>query len=66
MAKSFNNLRVGKTFRLVNFGETSDFQVLEIMSDGDCYIKDINTLEVYKLFDIIRFGIGDDFELNET
>lgn len=65
MAKSLNNLRVGKKFRLTNFSEVFDFEVIEIMANGDCKLKDIHTLEPYKLFDLIRYGKGDDFDLSE-
>ncbi len=65
MSKSFNNLRVGKKFRLTNFGEVSDFEVVEILGNGDCRLKDIHTLENYKLFDLIRYGKGEDFEVFE-
>ncbi|MBO3698756.1 hypothetical protein [Roseivirga sp. E12] len=65
MANSFNNLRVGKKFRLLNFGESFDFEVLEIMSDGDCQLKDIYTLENYSLYDLIRYGKGPDFDVND-
>jgi hypothetical protein len=65
MAKSFNNLRVGKKFRLTNFGESFDFQVMEIMADGDCRLKDVHTLEDYRLHDFTRYGMGSDFEVLE-
>ncbi len=65
MANSFNNLRVGKKFRIVNFGESFEFEVLEIMADGDCQLKDIYTLESYTLFDLIRYGKGADFDVND-
>lgn len=65
MANSFNNLRVGKRFRLVNFGETFDFEVMEIMSDGDCELKDVFTLETYSLFDLVRYGKGSDFDVSD-
>lgn len=63
MAQSFNNLRVGKKFRLTNFGEQYEFEIEEILSDGNCELKDINTLEKYRLFDLISFGKGDDFDV---
>lgn len=66
MAKSFNNLRVGKKFRLTNFGETFEFQVMEIMADGDCKLRDIHTLEDYNLFDFTRYGLGLDFDVLEV
>ncbi len=65
MAKSLNNLRVGKKFKLVNFGEVSEFEVLEIMGDGDCRLKDVYTLETYRLYDLIRYGKGEDFDISE-
>lgn len=65
MAKSFNNLRVGKQFRMVNFGERSDFEILEIFADGNCLLKDIHTLEQYELHDLIRYGKGEDFDVSE-
>jgi hypothetical protein len=65
MAKSFNNLRVGKKFRITNFGESFEFRVEEIMGDGDCKLKDINTLESYRLYDFTRYGMGPDFEVQE-
>ena len=65
MAQSFNNLRVGKRFRLVNHGETFEFEILDIMSDGDCRLKDIHTLEQYALHDLIRYGRGNDFDVSD-
>ena len=65
MAQSFNNLRVGKTFRLTNFGESFEFEILEIMGDGDCKLKDVNTLEGYTLYGLIAFGKGEDFDVSE-
>ena len=65
MAKSFNNLRVGKKFRLTNFGEVSEFEVMEIMGNGDCRLRDIHTLEHYRLYELIAFGKGEDFDVSE-
>lgn len=65
MAKSFNNLRVGKKFCITNFGETFEFQVMEIMADGDFKLRDIHTLEDYNLFDLIRYGLGSDLEVRD-
>ncbi|WP_339607200.1 hypothetical protein [uncultured Roseivirga sp.] len=65
MAKSFNNLRVGKKFTLINFSERFDFEVIEMFSNGDYRLKDINTLEYYNIFDLIQYGIGGDFDIDE-
>ena len=63
MPRSFNNLRVGKKFKLINFGETYEFEILEIMGNGDSKLKDIYSLEHYNLYDLIQFGKGEDFEI---
>ncbi len=65
MAQSFNNLRVGKRFSLTNYGEVSEFEVMDIMTSGDCRLRDIHTLESYTLFDLVRYGKGDDFDIDE-
>ncbi|OEK07082.1 hypothetical protein [Roseivirga misakiensis] len=65
MSTSFNNLRIGKRFELVNFGETFHFEVMEIMDNGDCKLKDTYTLEFYSLFDLISLGKGPDFHITE-
>lgn len=65
MAKSFNNLRVGKRFRLTNFGEVSEFEVLEILGNGDCQLRDLHTLETYTLYGLIAFGKGEDFDVTD-
>lgn len=65
MSKSFNNLRVGKRFELVNYGESFQFEVIDIMNNGDCKLKDLNTLELYSLSDLVNLGQGNDFEINE-
>ena len=65
MASSFNNLRVGKCFRLTNFGEVSEFEVIEILADGDCKLRDLHTLEHYTLYGLINFGKGEDFDVED-
>lgn len=62
---SFNVLRVGKKYRLVNYGDTYEFEIERILVNGDFNVKDLLTLERYKLKDTIKFGKGNDFELRE-
>ena len=62
---SFNTIRVGMRYKLVNHGETSVFEVLEILSDEDCIIRSLDTLEKFNLNDLVKFGLGDDFEFDE-
>lgn len=63
---SFDNMRVGKTYFVRNYGETTSFLVLETQGVDDFKIKDQLSLEIYSFGDLIRFGIGKDFELYEV
>lgn len=62
---SFDVLRNGKKYRLINHGERFDFVIEHILANGDFRVKDLNTLERYLLKDLIRFGQGRDFEIRE-
>jgi hypothetical protein len=62
---SFNALRVGKKYRLINFGDTYEFEVERILVNDDFNVKDLHTLERYLLKDTVKFGEGKDFELRE-
>jgi len=62
---SFDVLRVGKKYRLVNFGDTYEFEIERILTNGDFKVKDLLTLERYMLKDTIKFGKGNDFEIRD-
>lgn len=62
---SFDVLRVGKKYRLVNFGDTYEFEIERILVNGDFKVKDLHTLERFLLKDTIKFGQGKDFEIRE-
>ncbi|QOI96576.1 MAG: hypothetical protein HRU69_03320 [Flammeovirgaceae bacterium] len=62
---SFDVLRVGKKYRLINFGEVNEFVVEYILADGDFKVKNLHTLEQFLLKDLIRYGKGRDFEIRE-
>ncbi len=62
---SFDVLRVGKKYRLTNYGDKYDFIIESILANGDFKVKDIHTLERYLLKDTLKFGKGDDFHLDE-
>jgi hypothetical protein len=63
---SFDVLRTGKKYRLVNFGETHEFIIESILANGDFRVKDTLTLERYHLKELIRYGKGNDFEIREA
>ena len=62
---SFDVLRTGKKYRLVNFGEQHDFIIESILANGDFKVKDLVTLERYHLKELITYGRGKDFLLEE-
>ena len=62
---AFDGLRVGKKYKLVNYGETHEFEVESILANRDLKVKDLFTLERYLLKDLIKYGKGNDFEIRE-
>jgi hypothetical protein len=62
---SFDVLRVGKKYRLLNFGDRYEFEIERIIDNGDFKVKDLHTLERFLLKDTIKFGKGKDFEIRE-
>ena len=62
---SFDNIRVGRRYRLVNFSEIYEFVVEKHLGNDNFDLKDLHTLEPYQLQDLIRYGRGDDFEIRE-
>lgn len=62
---SFDVLRTGKKYRLINYGEQHDFVVEHILTNGDFKVKDLHTLERYHLKELIKYGKGKDFLLED-
>jgi len=62
---AFSSMRVGKRYRLMNYGEKSEFVLKEVFSRSDYRLQDLHSLEEYYMSDLIKFGKGEDFELRE-
>ncbi len=62
---SDDNMRVGKSYCLTNYGETTNFFIIETTGRDDFKIKDLFTLELYQFNDLVKYGRGSDFELFE-
>ena len=62
---AFDIMRTGKRYRLVNFGDTYEFEVLNILDNGDFVLKTLDTLEEFMLSEIIDFGVSKDFSFEE-
>jgi len=65
MGIAFNNLRVGKKYKLVNHRELFEFEIMEVVSNEEFRLKDLHTLEEYFMSDLVRFGRGKDFSIRE-
>ncbi len=63
---SFNTLRVGLRYRLINFGEVFEFEVLEILGDDEALVRSLDTLETFRISELIKFGRGPDFDFVEV
>ncbi len=63
MSISFDTLRVGKKYYLINHGERHDFVVVEKINNQNYRLKDLVSLELFELEDLIRYGKGKDYEL---
>jgi len=62
---AFSSMRVGKRYRIINYGEKTEFVLKEVLPRSDFRLKDIFSLEEYLMSDLIQFGKGEDFELRE-
>ncbi len=62
---ALSSLRVGKKYRLINFGDRYEFVIESIISNSDFAAKDIHTLERYRYKDLVKFGKGKDYEIRE-
>jgi hypothetical protein len=62
---SLNVIRLSKCYRLVNFGEIYEFEVMQFLEEDNYRLKDLLTLESYEMRSLIQFGKGEDFSLEE-
>jgi len=62
---SLDVLRVGKRYRVTNFGDRHEVQIEEKLDGGEFRVKDLHTLERYALSEIYRYGKGKDFEIRD-
>ena len=58
-------IRMGKKYRLQNYGETYEFEVVLFLDRDNFKFKDLYSLEEYEYQDLVRFGKGKDFEIRE-
>ena len=62
---SFDVLRVGKKYQLINFTDHYEFIIEENLGGNNFRLKDLHTLEIMFMKDLIKFGKGKDFEIRD-
>ncbi len=62
---AFSSMRVGKKYRLINYGEKTEFVLKEVLPRNNFRLQDINSMEDLYMADLIKYGTGEDFELRE-
>lgn len=62
---AYSSMRVGKKYRLINYGEKSEFILVEVLGGEEFRLKDLFSLEEYFMSDLVQYGKGEDFELRE-
>ncbi|HLT07163.1 MAG TPA: hypothetical protein VK014_06520 [Cyclobacteriaceae bacterium] len=65
MPLALDNLRVGRNYRLINYGEERQITVVARLSGKNFKVKDLQTLETYDMEELLRWGTGPDYELEE-
>jgi hypothetical protein len=65
MPLALDNLRVGRTYTLVNQGEVRKIEVMSRISGENFWVKDLDTLERYTLYELLQWGKGKDYDLEE-
>lgn len=65
MTMSFDNLRISKKYHLHNYGEDSEFEVIERLREDDFKLRDLTSMDIYKLSDLVKYGMSDDFDITE-
>lgn len=66
MPVALDNLRVGRIYKLINYGEERYLEILARLGGENFKVKDLATLEVYEIEELLRWGIGPDYDLDEV
>lgn len=62
---AYSSMRVGKRYRLINYGEKTEFILKEVFPRDEYRLQEINSLEELYMSDLVKYGKGEDFELRE-
>ena len=65
MPVSIDTLRIGHRYTLINFGETTHFELIRISNPNKYIVKNLSSLEVFNLKLLTEYGKGKDYTLFE-
>ncbi|WP_339922374.1 hypothetical protein [uncultured Cyclobacterium sp.] len=66
MPLAIDNIRVGRVYKLVNYGEIRFLEAMERTGRENFKMKDLDTLEYYEIDELLRWGKGKDYDLDEV
>ncbi len=66
MPLALDNIRVGRVYKFVNYGEVRMLEVVERTGRENFQVKDLDTLEFYTLEELLRYGKGKDYDIEEV
>lgn len=65
MPQSLDTLRVGHKYKMINYGEETEFELISIKNKNDYMVMDLNSREKFNLKKLIEYGRGKDYDLFE-
>ena len=65
MPQSLDTLRVGHKYRMINYGEETEFVLIRIQNRDDYIVMDLNSREKFNLNKLTEYGKGKDYDLFE-
>ena len=65
MPQSFDTLRVGHRYKMINYGEETCFELVSIKNRADYIVMDLNSREKFNLKKLVEYGKGRDYDLFE-
>ncbi|EPR70524.1 hypothetical protein [Cyclobacterium qasimii] len=66
MPLAIDNIRVGRVYKLINYGEIRFLEAMERTGRENFKMKDLDTLEYYEIDELLRWGKGKDYDLDEV
>jgi hypothetical protein len=65
MPQSPDTLRVGHKYKMINYGEETEFELISIKNKNDYIVMDLNSMEKFNLKKLTEYGKGKDYDLYE-